>query len=96
MARQMDIEATAGSYAGERPFGRAAKRRRSAPEERWENEEQAGVAWDACSMLSRHRRTFGCTPAHRRRQSVTRLRDYLKAPTEHATGLTWLVTASIA
>jgi UvrB/uvrC motif len=24
MARQMDIEATAGSYAGERPFGRAA------------------------------------------------------------------------
>jgi hypothetical protein len=40
MARQMDIEATAGSYAGERPFGRAAKRRRSAPEERWENEER--------------------------------------------------------
>ena len=24
MARQMDIEATAGAYAGERPFGRAA------------------------------------------------------------------------
>jgi hypothetical protein len=24
MAREMDIEATAGSYAGERPFGRAA------------------------------------------------------------------------
>jgi hypothetical protein len=34
MACQMDIEATAGSYAGERPFGRAANLPQPAPQTR--------------------------------------------------------------
>jgi hypothetical protein len=31
MGRQMDIEAMAGAYAGERPFGRVANLPRTAP-----------------------------------------------------------------